>query len=57
MYVNAETGEVLDFIDALLCFAEGGSIDWYIDGEKCGSWNPKNRAGARELFERFSEIP
>lgn len=55
IYVNAETGEVLDYVEALLVFANGGAIDWYLDGEKMGAWNEDERESAKKLFEIFSE--
>jgi len=56
MYVNSKTGEVLDYTEALLAFADGAPIDWYLDGEKMGSWETDARDSARKLFEIFSEI-
>lgn len=55
MYVDAETGEVLDYVDALLLFANGGSIVWYLDGKEMGTWSEDERESARKLFEIFSE--
>lgn len=55
IYVDAKTGEVLDYVDALLLFANGGFIDWYLDGKKMGSWGEDERDSAKKLFEIFSK--